>query len=158
MQTHPDVAGGRIQNNSNVDKFKRVNLAYSILSNPKERTRYDYEISESGVRQLRKRAAATAWAGGGGGSSFGTALPRNLLIGGVLGLAGVTLMRMVWPRKEEDDAMERMSKTGHKKLVEAWKNPDTGRWETPRPWDPVYQTLQPKLQLVSRDEVHNSRG
>lgn len=159
MQTHPDVAGGtRIQNHGNVDKFKRISEAYSTLGNPKERKRYDYEISETGIGELRKKAAATARAGRGGGGSFGAALPRNLLIGGVVGFAGVTLMRMVWPSKDEDDGMARVSKTGHKKLVEAWKNPDTGRWETPKPWDPAYQNLQPKLQLVPRDEVHDGTG
>mmetsp|Transcript_15904 Transcript_15904/g.33597 ORF Transcript_15904/g.33597 Transcript_15904/m.33597 type:complete len:187 (+) Transcript_15904:137-697(+) len=157
MQTHPDVAGARTQN---ADKFKRISEAYSILGNIKERKRYDFETSEVGIGELRKRAAAAARAGGGGGagSSFGATLPRNLLIGSVIGFTGVTLMRMMWPTTEEEaDDTTRVAKTGHKKLVEAWKNPNTGRWEKPVPWDPVYQKLQPALQLVPREDVHDGK-
>jgi len=159
MQTHPDVAGARTQN---ADKFKRISEAYSILGNHKERRRYDHEISTGGVGGLRKRAAAAAAArraggSGGAGTSFGAALPRNLFIGGVIGFAGVTMMRMMWPSREEEEDGTRMSRTGHKRLVEAWKNPDTGRWEKPRPWDPIYKKLQPALQLVPREEVHNEK-
>ena len=159
MQTHPDVAGSHT---SNADKFKRISEAYAIIGNDKERRRYDFEISEAGLRDLRHRAAYAAARGagrGGGaagaGASFGAALPRNLFIGGVLGIMSVTVLRMILPSKEEDD--DRMSKTGHKKLIEAWHNPGTGRWETPKPWDPTYQQLQPTLQLVSRDKVHDSK-
>lgn len=160
MQTHPDVAGS--QNSSSADKFKRISEAYAIIGNEKERRRYDFEISESGIRDFRHRAAAAATRGGAGragatgSASFGAALPRNLFIGGVLGLAGVTMLRMILPSKEYDED-GRLSRTGHKKLVEAWHNPGTGRWETPKPWDPMYQKLQPPLQLVPRDEVDESR-
>ena len=156
MQTHPDVAGSQ-NNSSSADKFKRISEAYAIIGNDKERRRYDFEISESGMRDLRQRAAAAAARGSGGGggagyASFGAALPRNLFIGSILGIAGVTMLRMMLPSKEDEH--ETMSKTGHKMLVEAWHNPGTNRWETPKPWDPVYQKLQPPLQLVPRDKVH----
>jgi len=158
MQTHPDVAGTQ---SSNAEKFKSISEAYSVLGNHKERRRYDFDVSTPGIQELRKRAAAAARAGGSGGAggsgSFAAALPRNLFIGGVIGFAGVTLLRMMWSSKEEEDGAL-MSKTGHKKLVEAWKNPGTGRWETPRPWDSDYQKLQPTLQLVPRDEVHDAKN
>jgi len=64
------------------------------------------------------------------------------------------MLRMMLPTKDDDDGGALASKTGRRKLVEAWKNPHTGRWEKPRPWDPVYQKLQPTLQLVPRNEVH----
>lgn len=38
-------------------------------------------------------------------------------------------------------------------VVEAWKNPNTGFWEQPAPWDPTYRRLQPKLELVPRRQV-----
>eukprot|EP00536_Pseudo-nitzschia_multiseries_P000640 jgi/Psemu1/300241/fgenesh1_kg.8_\ len=38
-------------------------------------------------------------------------------------------------------------------LVEAWKNPLTGRYEQPAPWDKEYQRIKPKLELVPRDKV-----
>ena len=162
MQTHPDVAGTQRTSDS-VEKFKRVSEAYSILGNQKERRSYDFETIETGIRDLRNRRAAAAasarGAGGGMGSgSFAATLPRNLLIGGMLGFAGVTALRTMWPSKEEDDEGAWTSRTGQRRLVEAWKNPNTGRWETPRPWDPMYQKLQPPLQLVPRDEVDDSKG
>mmetsp|Transcript_14094 Transcript_14094/g.34114 ORF Transcript_14094/g.34114 Transcript_14094/m.34114 type:complete len:181 (+) Transcript_14094:106-648(+) len=153
MQTHPDVAGAQT---SNAEKFKRISEAYSILSNHKERRRYDFEFSETGIRGLRKKAANTARGGSAAGGSFASALPRNLLIGGVIGFTGVTLMRLMRPTEEGEDGAC-LSKTGRKKLVEAWKNPATGRWEKPKPWDPVYQKLQPPLQLVPREEVDGKR-
>ena len=55
----------------------------------------------------------------------------------MIGFTGVILLRMMWSAKDEE-AGAWISKTGHKNLVEAWKNPDTRRWEKPKPWDPVY--------------------
>ena len=37
--------------------------------------------------------------------------------------------------------------------VHAWKNPETGNWEAPAPWDPVYQKLNPTLELVPKEKV-----
>jgi len=164
MQTHPDVAGTQ-RTSDGVEKFKRVSEAYSILGNQKERRRYDFETGETGIRDLRNRRAAAAASargtgGGMGSGSFAATLPRNLLIGGMLGFAGVTALRTMRPSKEEgdDEGGAWTSRTGQKRLVEAWKNPNTGRWETPRPWDPTYQKLQPPLQLVPRDEVDDIKG
>ena len=160
MQTHPDVAGSH--HASSADKFKRISEAYAIIGNEKARRRYDYEISESGIRDFRNRTAAARGSGGRGGgtgsASFGAALPRNIFIGSLLGVVGVTMLRMVLPsNKDDDNDGENISRTGHKKLVEAWHNPGTGRWELPKPWDPMYQQLQPTLHLVPRDRVHDSK-
>ena len=163
MQTHPDVAGTKRTPDDSVERFKRVSAAYSVLGNQRERRRYDFEISETGIRDLRdrRRAAASAAAGRGGGAgmgsgSFAATLPRNLLIGGTLGFVGVMALRTMWPTKEDGDGTW-TSRTGQRRLVEAWKDPDTGRWETPRPWDPMYQKLNPPLQLVPRDQVDGSK-
>lgn len=168
METHPDVANNKTKHVSdNATKFKRISDAYSILGNVKERKLYDYEtFSEGGIRDriLRNRknaaASAAAEARGGAGMGPGLMLPRNLLIGSILGIAGVTIYRTIMPTsKEEQDFDDGVAKkTGHKRLVEAWKNPNTGRWETPRPWDPMYQQLQPILQLVPREEVDGNVG
>ena len=101
-----------------------------------------------------KKAAAAAkarGAAGGGGNSFAATLPRNVLIGGILGIAGVTLIRSIMPEKENNDVHH--EHTGKKRMVEAWLNPKTNRWEKPRPWDQEYQRLQPVLQFVPRDQV-----
>ena len=66
-------------------------------------------------------------------------------------------MKMMFSTDTEDDDGTHQSKTGHRKLVEAWKNPNTGRWETPKPWDPAYQKLQPTLKFVPREEVHDGK-
>jgi curved DNA-binding protein CbpA len=169
MKTHPDVANNKSKHASdNATKFKRISEAYSILGNVKERKLYDYEqFSEGGIRERilrnRKNAASAAAAearGGGAGMGPGLMLPRNLLIGSLLGLAGVTIYRTINPTsKEEQDFDDGVGKkTGHKRLVQAWKNPNTGRWETPRPWDPIYQQLQPTLQLIPREEVDGNVG
>mmetsp|Transcript_24874 Transcript_24874/g.37219 ORF Transcript_24874/g.37219 Transcript_24874/m.37219 type:complete len:119 (+) Transcript_24874:153-509(+) len=42
---------------------------------------------------------------------------------------------------------------GEIKLVQAWKNPKSGVWETPAPWDPLYRRLKPELKMMPRDQV-----
>ena len=169
MQTHPDVANNnntKHASDDNATKFKRISEAYSILGNVKERKLYDYEqFSEGGIREriLRNRknaAASAAEARGGAGMGPGLMLPRNLLIGSILGIAGVTIYRTIMPTSKEEQEFDDgvAKKTGHKRLVQAWKNPTTGRWETPRPWDPIYQQLRPTLQLVPREEVDGNGG
>lgn len=159
MKYHPDVASSSSSSSSssNSDKFKRISEAYSILGNDNKRRRYDFDISESGIQELRKKAAArakSAAAGGGGASSsFAATLPRNVLIGGILGVAGVTIIRSMLPNQENNDDKYHEQHTGKKRLVEAWLNPRTNLWEKPKPWDAEYQRLQPVLQFVPRDQV-----
>lgn len=121
-----------------------------------------------GLDELRRRRGggaanntAARRAASGYSGSAAAALPRNLFIGALIGITTVSIGRMIWPSRD-DDAEEsedgvRMRGTGHKKLVEAWKNPATGRWETPAPWDPEYQRLQPALKFVPRKEVHDNK-
>src|SRR6056300_469513 len=138
MKYHPDVASssslGGAQSTSNVNKFKRISEAYSILGNDTKRRRYDFDMSESGIQELRKKAAArakNAAAGGGASSSFAATLPRNVLIGGILGIAGVTIIRSILPNQENNDNEHHEQHTGKKRLVEAWLNPRTNLWEKP---------------------------
>ena len=161
MQTHPDVAssGNHQQQTSNAEKFKRISNAYSVLSNQKDRKRYDFEISHDGIRELRRKAQAASRASHTAGSgSFGATLPRNVFIGSMIGLASVAIINMIIPTVDKDEGSNWKSKTGQKKLVQAWKNPNTGLWEPPKPWDATYQRLQPKLELVPRGQVHNSKS
>ena len=173
MKYHPDVSasssssssGAQQSSSSNVNKFKRISEAYSILGNDIKRRRYDFDMSESGIQELRKKAAArakSAAAGGGASSSFAATLPRNVLIGGILGVAGVTIIRSILPNQENNDDEHHEQHTGKKRLVEAWLNPRTNLWEKPKPWDAEYQRLRPVLQFVPRDQVvydsNNNRG
>jgi len=164
MQTHPDVtsSGGnntKQQQTSNAEKFKRISNAYTVLSNQKDRKRYDFEISHDGIRELRRKAQAASRANHTAGSgSFGATLPRNVFIGSMIGLASVAIINMIIPTVDKDEGSNWKSKTGQKKLVQAWKNPNTGLWEPPKPWDATYQRLKPKLELVPRDKVHTTSG
>ena len=173
MQTHPDVANNASTNHGaksnqsriNAERFKLISEAYSVVGNEKARRRYDWELQDSmrfGIRDSRQRGAAAgagrrgrAGMGAGSSASMAAALPRNLFIGSIIGIAGVALFKMLWTsdRNKDDDGVL-MRDTGHRKLVEAWKNPDTGRWEKPRPWDPEYRRLKPELHFVPRSEVH----
>lgn len=159
MQYHPDVASSsssKSTQSKNAEKFKSISEAYSILGNDDKRRRYNFDISESGIEELRKKAAAAAKArAGGGGNSFAATLPRNVLIGGILGIAGVAFIRSIMPNKENDDTHH--EHTGKKRLVEAWHNPKTNQWEKPRPWDQEYQRIQPVLQFVPRDQVDGGK-
>ena len=40
-------------------------------------------------------------------------------------------------------------------MVQVWLNPQSGQYETPAPWDPIYQQLQPELQYVPRNQVQS---
>ena len=66
--------------------------------------------------------------------------------------AGVTIGFTVIQFLRETD---RDNKTSWEdtKMVEAWKNPTTGQWETPAPWNPMYRKLKPELHLVPRKDV-----
>ncbi|KAL7462782.1 hypothetical protein ACHAXS_003157 [Conticribra weissflogii] len=182
MQTHPDVSSSNSNSSSafgptasslsssskedNAEKFKQISEAYSILGNQKERRRYDFERMESmrfGGLNLKNRGnynRNAARAGAAGSASAAAALPRNLLIGAMLGVTAVTIGRRMFSsfrEKDENDEL-RVKGTGQRKLVEAWKNPRTGRWETPAPWDPEFQRLRPEVKLVPRGDVFGGDG
>jgi hypothetical protein len=78
--------------------------------------------------------------------------PRNLLVGVVLGFTAVSLVRG-FLRDDEAEATDKQTRTGMTHAVEAWKNPKTGQWEQPAPWDATYQRLRPKLELIPRHQV-----
>eukprot|EP00804_Cyclotella_cryptica_P018611 CCRYP_011418-RA/>CCRYP_011418-RA protein AED:0.39 eAED:0.39 QI:0/-1/0/1/-1/1/1/0/179 len=153
LETHPDVTKGC--QNTNAEKFKRISAAYSVLGNEKAKRSYDRELKEhfSGFR--RGNSSARGAGTGGSTPSFGSALPRNVLIGSLLGFAGVTFMRAFMPQEEE--MADRWKSTGQKRLVEAWMNPKTNRFEKPRPWDEEYRRLKPVLQLVPREDVYDRK-
>jgi hypothetical protein len=57
------------------------------------------------------------------------------------------------PRQED----VRVEDVGKAKLVEAWLNPRTNRYEKPRPWDEEYRRLKPRIVMVNRDEVFDRK-
>lgn len=148
LETHPDV-----HNNCplKTERFKQITDAYSILSCEKGRRQYDRELKE-GFHGFRNAAYAAKDATK-SKQSFGFSLPRNVFIGSILGVTAVTLYRYLVPRQEE----VRVEDVGKAKLVEAWLNPRTNRYEKPRPWDEEYRRLKPRIVMVNRDEVFDRK-
>ena len=156
METHPDVASTSKQSsyakNANVEKFRQISEAHRILSDDVKRRRYDYELSEARRfgRPLHHQQQPFGGAGFGGewqhhgrrprssSFSFGMAMldgiykPRNLFLGLTLGFLSVSLLKSQLQSPEDP-----RKRTGVSNTVEAWKNPTTGRWEQPAPWDPL---------------------
>ncbi len=84
--------------------------------------------------------------------------PRNLALGLGLGLATVSVIKTMLGVEKELSHSQRSKLVGDgkKKLVEAWKNPKTGEWEQPCPWDKTFQQLNPKIHMVPRENVRPS--
>lgn len=171
-ETHPDVAQTGCPKN-NAERFKVISEAYRVLSNAKERRRYDFELQDRFWYQNRSH-------GGGGageahpGYQYGPTYnsirknqqkangfhgimdtvfrPRNLLMGVALGVGYAVFYQTFLMDQDAKKKLQQQQQHG-KQLVEAWRNPKTGRWEQAAPWDPIYRQLKPTLQLVPRDQV-----
>lgn len=158
FEHHPDVA-----KEADGETFKSIANAHSVLSNPNERRKYDRELLERKMwRQpgFRPPGQGGDWYGGdnirrptGNNRGMSVAMetlshPRYILMG-VVGFGGIFMLASflggISSRQPEYYY--------HSEMVEAWKNPSTGRWEQPAPWDPVYRKLKPKLELVPREKV-----
>eukprot|EP00934_Nitzschia_sp_Nitz4_P003726 Nitzschia sp. Nitz4//scaffold35_size145790//111078//111662//NITZ4_003046-RA/size145790-processed-gene-0.243-mRNA-1//-1//CDS//3329549172//3716//frame0 len=157
---HPDV-----NQDSDGEAFKHIANAHSVLSNPIERSRYDRQLSEQSFWRPRPPGQGGDWYED-RRSSWGSRGPRGppppkpamhvvmetlqnpryfmfSLIG--FGMVYGTAAFLAGPPK---DAQYHESR-----LVEAWKNPVSGQWEQPAPWDPVYRKLKPELELMPREQV-----
>ena len=164
-----------------MEKFLTVNVSSSfsslpietktsVLTNPRKKAAYDQELADSSPfgRGLHRGNGGSqhhpAWDASGGGRRrhhqrtnsqvFVANLmrPRTFVIGfaSVFGLAFATNALVGGPK---EDVLAYGSGKGGRKMVRAWKNPSTGQWEQPAPWDPTYQRLRPTLELVPRDQV-----
>ncbi|KAG7364988.1 heat shock protein DnaJ domain protein [Nitzschia inconspicua] len=162
LETHPDLN----KDTSCSEKFKRIANAHSILSNSTERRQYDRQLQEETMWRGRSNGFPGGHRKGDfyGGGNFRhqrapkpgmhvvmetISNPRYIFLGmagfGGMAFLGAMLGGVSSNRPEYHHYQEPM--------VEAWKNPQTGRWEQPAPWDPVYQTLKPKLEMVPREKV-----
>ena len=151
LETHPDLHGACPRK---AEQFKRISEAYSVLGSENSKRIYDLEIRD-GLHGLRNAASARKNRGypngAAGGPSFGYTLPRNVLIGSLLGITGVTIFNTLQPVKNK----ESIDSAGKTKLVEAWLNPKTRRYEKPRPWDEEFRRIKPNLVMVRREEVYD---
>lgn len=159
-ETHPDVAGS----DADTDKFKTIANAHSVLANLRKRQVYDMELEEAsrygrpidrsssgfggtdtGIRHPKHNASR-----GMQGVLETIYRPRNLFIVGPLVVLTAVTAANYFSKKDEHTFKNTT------KMVEAWKNPTTGRWEQPAPWDPAYRQyrkINPQLELVPRDKV-----
>lgn len=90
--------------------------------------------------------------------------PRNMVIGLTIGFVAVSTIKSILGITEQEEKMKHVNKrhlithhhhdTDHSdKLVEAWKNPKTNRWEQPQPWSKAFQVLDPEIRLIPRKDV-----
>ena len=161
LNTHPDVAEGGASH-TNVEAFKRISEAHSVLSNPGKRLQYDRQVQEASMWRPNPRS----YEGGGGfqhppnsfsgrGSTSGMSLksalhPRYILW---LGVGFFSVLMLGSSQLSGSNNPDRRRMTSSTDMVEAWLNPETGKYEQPAPWDPVYRKLNPTLQLVPREQV-----
>jgi curved DNA-binding protein CbpA len=167
-ETHPDVSTHK--SSANEERFKRISAAAGVLTNARKRAAYDEKISLSGPfgRGLHRDSDLASDVFGGlrpasarqQGSSHGRPTaglplffhnllrPRTFVIGSVAVLAYAGAAEYLsGPAKGAGVVREGNDR------VQAWKNPETGRYEQPAPWDPLYRKLNPTLELVPRDHV-----
>jgi curved DNA-binding protein CbpA len=156
-ETHPDVAGPT----ANADKFKKISHAASVLTNLRQRQLYDQALEETSRYGIDRNTAGFGYANPGEraprhqtsqgmrGVLETIYRPRNLFIVGPLVLFTAVSAANYFIKKEE-------TAENTPKMVEAWRNPETGRWEQPAPWDPAYREYRkrnPELDLVPRHQV-----
>ena len=177
LETHPDVNKSSSGKNSNatIEKFKQISEAHRILSNKKTRALYDIELKAGWNNGYIRRSGSSHDAGGyykynnmqnnsnGFSSSsyqsrefLGGALrSRNIGIGFGFGLCLVALYNIQNTFSTTTGTTgDNSSNNKSNNLVEAWMNPQTGKYELPAPWDSTYRKLKPKIHLVPRDQVH----
>lgn len=163
-ETHPDLHDGC---DAKAAAFKLINNAHATLSDPTSRRLYDQELQEATMWRAHRGGGMSA-----GQDPFGGGLRRNMggrgrhpssgmhvamqtlqsprfLLVGVVGLGSVAFLGAMMGGATSN----RPEYHHNARLVEAWKNPDTGRWEQPAPWDPTYSRMKPKLELVERGKV-----
>lgn len=162
LETHPDL---NQETHGCGTKFKNIANAHSILSSKSERLKYDRQLQEDVIWGRGKSGFTNRGDGFYGGGNFrrpGQRPPKpgmhvametisnpRYIIMGLAGFAGVACLGAMLGGVSSNRPVYHFNEP----LVEAWKNPTTGKWEQPAPWDPTYRKLQPKLEMVPREKV-----
>ena len=165
-QHHPDVAMEGCPKR-NAEKFKEISEAYRVLSDKKERRRYDLQRSDRFWYQNHRHSSASASAAGpyadmrakahqgpkatGMNAVLDTMFrPRNF----ILGVGAFVGMTFFYSTFVDNTYRKKLKQQQHgKEMVEAWYNTTTKRWEQPAPWDTTYRKLNPVLEMVPREKV-----
>ena len=156
-ETHPDVAG----TTAHADRFKEISQAASVLTNKSKKAAYDMKLQHplSGGGWMhhhhhhpgadRARAAQGPRPSNGFQAFVMTVFrPRNMVLGSIAIYTTVTTARYALGLQQQQK-----HPVQNKAMVQAWKNPATGEWEQPAPWDPAYRRLKPHLTMVPREQV-----
>lgn len=125
------------------------------LSNDTERRKYDLDLSDFRLHSHYKgRTGSDHDFGYGNGrkrrTPNSTFYIRGLPVRPGLIFTGLCLGSVVIGFMKDD---LKNGSTDETKMVQAWKDPQTGQWHAPAPWDPIYRTLKPDLELVPRCNV-----
>ncbi len=175
LKHHPDLQ--KSSSTTNNELFKQISSAYAVLSDAKQRQKYDLELDEWKKFGRHRRPFPGSSGGGSHGntdifgnrrsqSSYGKFhilegiyKPKNMIIGLTLGLIAVSTVKSVLGIKDDVKHSQKGASIGDgkKELVEAWKNPKTGQWEQPAPWSKTFQKLNPEIHMVKRADVRPSR-
>lgn len=156
LETHPDTAGVGTCG----ERFKRIAHAASILTNSKSRHVYDQsmmEASHSSFNHFRRSPLHNNIVTPQNPHGMTAILdnmfrPRNLVMGPIAFIAVVSAIQYGLGIGSEKD-----NQSDSNGLVQVWKNPSTGQYETPAPWDPLYQRTRPDLEYVPKDQVRLRR-
>lgn len=119
--------------------------------NPEDLRSYYEQANHDFVKRARAASSSASSAGMFGGRG---AVSASTLVSVGLGLVAIWWLSPTVKEDRSSVAQFRPNpRLRNDEVVEAWKNPDTGFWEQPAPWDPTYRRLQPKLELVPRHQV-----
>ena len=172
LETHPDVAGANVC----PEKFKSISNAASVLTSTKLKEAYDEKQRWSHSNSLSNHFTRShnfhrhsndqqQHVFHKANSSFNATTPwvvhlfrpRNLIFGPIVLYIGVSTIQYIFGVETNPIEANKKLFTHDDKaaMVQAWLNPQSGQYEAPAPWDPIYQQLQPELQYVPREQVQS---
>lgn len=162
---HPDIVGA--DNKHNLQYFQQINHAADILTNPIKRKQYDIQQENNNnnplrqsfydpYRRIRRTSSSSSYQQQHGNGIHHTLeiifRPRNFfIIGPITFISAITIFR--WMNKQIDNNNNSLDNDDHDNKIQAWMNPITNQYETPAPWDPLYQQMKPKLIYIPREQV-----
>lgn len=157
--THPDIAGPGM-----TSRFQEISHAAGILTNPTKRNAYDRTLEEGffssySSSEMKKRKNPRGFRPHNNSSMGGVERvldvvfrPRNMMLGS-FGLLAFVYFASYFGKNEDNNEEKLLRRRVSNHLVQAWKNPQSGHWEQPAPWDPLYRQLKPNLEYVPREQV-----